>query len=87
MDIEPFLGKLEGPSTNNSKHIVRSLLNAFALKPSKRLENKLGAMGIGVSWSIHQGEDTTRPESFYGLAEMPDDDIGQLELGELLANE
>lgn len=54
-------------SQNNSRKIIRDLLQKFVEKPSYGLSKVLEKYNIGVDWTYEHGESSSKPEGFHIL--------------------
>lgn len=70
-------------SQNNSREIIRGMIEKFKEKPSYGLSKKLEKLGIGVNWTMEYGEGQ-KPEDLYLMGEAEDFNLSDYELGELL---
>ena len=82
--MDEILKHFQPTTMNNSRAIVRDLLQRFMEKPSFGLAHRLRAIGIGVEWSTPSRDDIQKPEGFYLIDKTPIESISDEELAKIL---
>jgi hypothetical protein len=64
MNYQEILNNFQPSWQNNSRAIVKDLLERYVKKPNFYIQKKLEGFGIKVDWSEGYGDDISKPEGF-----------------------
>ncbi|HYF04596.1 MAG TPA: hypothetical protein VEA59_00325 [Patescibacteria group bacterium] len=82
--MDELLKHFNPATQNNSRKIIKEMLERYMKKPSRGLQKKLEGMGVGVDFSEGYGDDISKPESYHYIERKEVEDLSDKELGELL---